>query len=452
MAAVLLLPALVAGSTLKYPLGPGSCGGGEPNEEGDYLHRAASVTGKTPAAGIYYATADRNVTAADGSLVRTVQTLERFDGSWRIEWTGCSYAFQKAFVSVDATCADDDAAAAGFFGKPDLDDMCAHAAAIGYCDVSYFAAACPASCMKSETSTECHGDTDFAAKELAEALGLPDVGGCAGMAELCENDGVEAVCKKTCGHEEYLKSDHIGGVVSKEDFKEHYDRRLDDELQAYFARPILGVSRNEPERGIRGLIPSPDGSTWKRLLSDIKDDGHDITFVEQFQLTSKESMDHSVSAFFGDITVSPGVPSFADYVYECPGYAADIPDGKITQTCDPSSMFKPEEGSVKFSCEKSPGFKTTSYAYCPWLNIDVPSDPELVALSCFTKGSGPGYDGDNATSNAICAPREVCEELCLARGDCIGVDLVIGEPRCFLNRKFDDMCSEDEPYVRASLS
>ena len=60
------------------------------------------------------------------------------------------------------SCADDNVAALGFFGKPDGDGaMCAHAAAIGYCGVSYFAAACPASCLKSESSSECHAKKDL---------------------------------------------------------------------------------------------------------------------------------------------------------------------------------------------------------------------------------------------------------------------------------------------------
>jgi hypothetical protein len=222
MAAVILLAALAKAApagdtgTLNFPFGSTSvCGGGD-SAAGDYLHRAASVTGHDAAAGIYYAIADRvceddasyqdsagnNCAAwgsdsdgngnADCSIADdgvygsyagmaqtrkacpvscgtcpdvTVQTLERYDGSWRIEWTGCSYAFQKAFVVVDASCEDDDVAAAKLFGKPDA-SMCAHAAAIGYCGISYFAAACPKSCGKSETSTECHGDTDSAAIEL----------------------------------------------------------------------------------------------------------------------------------------------------------------------------------------------------------------------------------------------------------------------------------------------
>jgi len=241
-----------------------------------------------------------------------------------------------------------------------------------------------------------------------------------------------------------LNPGHIAKPVAKGEFKDHYTRRLDPELEGYFQRPVLGVTRNEaPGRRATGLIPSASSTTWQRLLTDIFAD-HTIVYKNQFELTSAESMGASLMEFFGDMGTETG--NFSQYAYDCPGYAAEIPDGPITQTCDPATMFKPAPGTLKFSCEKSPGFKTYSYTYCPWLSIDVPSNPALAAYSCFANPTSAGFEDDTEESNALCATREICESLCLAFDDCIGIDLVIGKPRCFLNRADtshgpDGMCS-----------
>ena len=61
------------------------------------------------------------------------------------------------------------------------------------------------------------------------------------MAELCSDAGIKAVCKVTCRHPEYLNPGHIAKPVAKGEFKDHYTRRLDAELEGYFQRPVLGL-------------------------------------------------------------------------------------------------------------------------------------------------------------------------------------------------------------------
>jgi hypothetical protein len=99
------------------------------------------------------------------------------------------------------------------------------------------------------------------------------------------------------------------------------------------------------------------------------------------------------------------------------------------------------------SCPHRHAYSTTSGRYCAWRNLDVPATPSLALHSCFSKchplvtGAGPApagcegfeFEADDASTNALCLPREECEELCDAHEDCGGIDFVKGKPRCFLN-------------------
>jgi len=112
-------------------------------------------------------------------------------------------------------------------------------------------------------------------------------------------------------------------------------------------------------------------------------------------------------------------------------------------------------------CPEQKGYFTYPQAYCDLENIDLShaSMPAaVVAESCFSKcatdSTGAmcaGYDASfNADSNAICATREKCEELCdmLNMADdpdtdvdestpgairCHGIDVHRSKPRCYLN-------------------
>merc|ERR1719353_30303 len=94
--------------------------------------------------------------------------------------------------------------------------------------------------------------------------------------------------------------------------------------------------------------------------------------------------------------------------------------------CKKSKVGKEEDFTLSYSCGENIGYRTISYAYCPWQNIHISDHEKLLAgYAC-----DPDYRASG--SNAICAPREICEDLCTELGDlCTGIDLLPG--RCYLS-------------------
>merc|ERR1719409_68937 len=175
-----------------------------------------------------------------------------------------------------------------------------------------------------------------------------------------------------------------------------------------------------------------------------KVDDHTILYRRVYALHSKLSIDSALSAFFEQVEVDDENTTAAAFAYDC---NAIVPDAAPLFVCDPSSVMKEvEDATITWSCTKREGFRTESFTYCPWVNIDVPEVPALAAYSCYTNSMLSGYEDDGADSNALCANRETCEALCLDLEDCIGIDMVIGKDRCFLNRNHPTLCSEDEVY------
>jgi hypothetical protein len=232
---------------------------------------------------------------------------------------------------------------------------------------------------------------------------------------------VAAVCKETCKHSAYLDADHLTRDVPLGEFADAYNRRLDVEFEAHFNRRVLG--RQQRRLGTYGI--------------------HELTYTANLALVSENSLAHAYHTFYRGMEGALIDQGFYPHLFN---ESCDAADGPTLGVCDPNSLLQPVDASIEFSCEKSAGFVTTSYTYCPWVNIDVPSNPALVAESCFANPARDGVEDDTADSNALCAPRETCEALCLAMDECIGVDMVIDKPRCYLNRKHDSFCSEDEVY------
>jgi len=86
------------------------------------------------------------------------------------------------------------------------------------------------------------------------------------------------------------------------------------------------------------------------------------------------------------------------------------------------------------------------FQYCPGSNIDPNNVPELFEHQCYAKclreepcigedcycqGSLPGFDTPD--TRALCLPESRCLDLCAGIEDCVGVDMHLTAPRCFLN-------------------
>jgi hypothetical protein len=473
----------VVPTSLQHPFPPTCTGAsvpGTPEYAGDYLHRIISVKGgKYGVGGLYYA-------SEDGKLTNET-TFERFDQSWRMTWTGCAYQLSRAFVDVDSTCLDDNTAASLLFVVDDNDAMCSHASAIGYCAISYFKAVCPKSCDVKEEL--CHGDDNKAIADLSLAMELDGAPLTCGQMD-CDLASVKAVCKETCKHPDYLHVKHMETTPALNDYEAHYAERRLLTLGAAFGR---------------------DPHLETRMLQSKVGDRDTITYDPVYVYHSKTSLSASLDAYFTNVTFEND--TYSMFAFDCDGETLE--DDTPELVCDPTTVMRPvKDAELEWSCDKSEGFKTESYTFCPWVNVDVQpacendddhvfwyyytcadwaSDmtgsgvndcykeddhfwlgpvedgfysqemldfirekcpavcgvchPELSEESCYNNPTRPGFDDDGPDSNAICAPRETCEELCLGIDDCIGIDMVIGKHRCFLNRDHADMCSKDEVYT-----
>jgi hypothetical protein len=266
----------------------------------------------------------------------------------------------------------------------------------------------------------CHGDDAETAADLAEAMEL-SASTCSQLD--CTLPSVAATCKETCKHSDYFHEDHVDSEVALPAFEAHYAVR----------RRLLRL----------GLAFGRDRRLEERMLAKVREGVDDVSYTPVYGLHSKASIRSALDAFYAK-TVLDINATFPDHAYEC---NAVVPDEEPSFVCDPKTVMREvEEAELEWSCTKREGFTTQSYSFCPWVNIDVPSSAALAEESCYLNQGREGFDDDGADSNAICAPRETCEALCLSMDDCIGVDMVIGQHRCFLNKKYDEFCSEDTVY------
>merc|ERR1719399_1556743 len=239
----------------------------------------------------------------------------------------------------------------------------------------------------------------------------------------CDLASVKAVCKETCKHPDYLHVKHMETTPALNDYEAHYAERRLLTLGSAFGR---------------------DPHLETRMLQSKVGDRDTITYDPVYVYHSKTSLSASLDAYFTSVTFEND--KYSMFAFDCDGETLE--DDTPELVCDPTTVMRPvKDAELEWSCDKSEGFKTESYTFCPWVNVDVPSNPELSEESCYNNPTRPGFDDDGPDSNAICAPRETCEELCLGIDDCIGIDMVIGKHRCFLNRDHADMCSKDEVYT-----
>jgi hypothetical protein len=373
------------------------------------------------------------------------------DNSWSLEWNGCAWYLYRTLYEADLVCDDDVDAANVLFGntkfggwvdfmdQPYNADICAQAAAMGYCERAVFAGVCTATCGAHENNGECTVDNDAGYGAFLELQGETAMS-CADAAliygdALCDEDEnavSRALCKKTCKHSKYGDPDAEPKTVSE--FKEHYGRRL--------------YRLDSPRGGAplaRRLADIADAATTKEAMYVLMD-GLNLT-VHEF------NPEHFVLRDFRHVGLDPAV---CDTPAATPAALGGSVNGKLGveqlttgEICDLSKVGKDAGYALAHECPELTGYVTQSHAYCPWVNVDI-TDPVVAPYACSAcaTNDGPYCDGFDeeqdfeATSNALCAPREVCEDLCTMLGDdCISIDLVKGKNRCYLNRKDQHYCT-----------
>jgi hypothetical protein len=322
-----------------------------------------------------------------GTYLQKSDTLfEKMDGTWSISWDGCKWELSRTTVVVDLECEDDVFAANALFSAAFLDDderikssgydegICGAAAALGHCTQAVFAAVCSGTCGITLAGA-CTHDNDAAMAAYSKFNDMPTMK-CAQAEELCEESAVvQAICKQTCGHKEFVLPTEQGKKYS---VAEYNDKFFKERRMFRLEGRSLQVKRGGPS-----YLPTTAESmfvfmdSWDKKCTSTKDS---VFAVDALTTTSLCEL-----STLGQLTDYTGV-----------------------KTCPPSNAYA-----------------TVSYAYCPWMNVDV-LDPRVSSYKC----SDTARD-----SNALCAPRETCEALCDSLGaECIGFDFVLGEDLCYLNR------------------
>jgi len=393
----------------------------------DYLHTRAVATGKPPGAtgvsGLYM---QAQVAVDDPFFGAGNTRYETTDESWRLELSDlggnvCSGRVKRGSVAPSGDCVDDQAAANELFGNTafggwvhglDSNDpnICGAAAQVGYCRYSFFAAVCAASC-----ETVCNADPDECTARPAEVCLNNDDTALADLYEMLGREGtrchdaavaggcedllsVTAICKADCRHSAHVAGHHAGESLSLPEFRSYY-----------------------PERRLFRW-----GATGRQLAADRRlAPAHVVTYDDVFVLTSGEKNAEAGAEHWNNGAV------FADHVdAEC--------DDTGKQWCDPTKVgAQDKKVTVSEHCDKVTAYQTYSYAFCPWVNIDMAGHPK----SCFAQGKEEDFH-----SNAICADRETCEDLCTADETCTSIDMVLGEDKCWLNREHDELCTKDQAW------
>jgi hypothetical protein len=351
-----------------------------------------------------------------------VDVFIRSDGLFRLKWQGgeCSWVLQKAEVSdVDpkSMCADDVDAANFLFGLassvpsdktlPGYDEhICARGKVAGYCSTALFEGVCPATCGFADLDV-CWGDNHAAAAVLADAWSVGATGCdlCAVKAEngdeVSEYDPVvQSICKTTCG-------------------------------------TVGDASLSVPEAGVRRLTAFAQLEATGRML-----DGHDdFTEWEDYFWSS-----------------GPG-PEPARLWTEW--QAAPVCDEGTTRElsfltdktwCDVQRFENPIPGlAMEEVCPQRVLYQTNEGKYCPFQNVLQSKVDEYRCVTKCPNAADPGCEGTDSLllpdSDALCLPREECEELCTSLAGCMGIDMHKRLPRCYLNAVCDpEIVQEDGNY------
>jgi len=349
----------------------------------------------------------------------------RGDGMYRVHWSGCEWRIQRTvdIPSNDTMLCDDDVAAANFlFGLGDDenavgvydDHICARGKVAGYCGSELFAGICAATCRMNDVD-RCKGDNHIAAEVLADLWGL-DITDCTLCTVATETSGhvggydpvVQSICKTTCGPPEDDDGNNNGNV-----------RRLGSRDLTAFQVLEGGASL------VNGRKLLGNGMMWKDYF------------------WANYSQNQWLDCGLTDARDIEGLTD--DTICDVIRFESVIPGLHMEKVC-------PEQ-----AC-----YSTTDGEYCPFQNVDT-SNPEagsvletmrdnLCAVRCVDDVTGNCAGNDPfflKDSEAVCLPREECEEICTGLGDlCVGIDMHRTLPRCYINTKCDDPVQFDANYRR----
>jgi hypothetical protein len=334
---------------------------------------------------------------------------EREDGSYgavlgdsRIYWNSCQWVIQlpvaKPHTPAPLSCHDEVEAANFLFGLVNAtynDHICEIAAAAGYCSSSIFKGVCAKTCNLG--APLCLKDNDAAANDLAAIWKVP-LSGCGICAEPTQSDVlfghddpvVAALCKDTCGMR------RLGEVLKR-------DQRSRKLPTSFAAVTISGIDMEAEALHLRNLLGA--GEQWKTFFQ---------TEWPLFGLSPSCSPQSRNVELLNDVTI-----------------------------CDAFRLGIAQEGvQVLGVCPLQPGYVTTTGSKCALDHVDVSTMPEVKAERCWDKckasgSSGEGCDGlmlgDGPATQALCATRSKCEELCTGAAGCVSFDMHMELNRCWLN-------------------
>jgi hypothetical protein len=367
---------------------------------------------------------------------------EQFMSKITFHSSGCGWVvsenlgnYKPPVVEPATVCPDDNVAASLAFGMDgDAADetICATAGSMwgegSYCKNAVFAALCPGSCM-----IGC-GDNDVALMEYWGYVGLtPEMFGADAFycerdvsEEQCEDPMLGTICRATCGWSDgkmrRLSADHS----ALKEMSRTANAKLKGKFRALMADFRLNALAKSGARRL-GIEPGyTEEFVWREVY---------YTF------------DPLPIGKTCNITGGGGDPTnFTSRVYpamyDVKGWYETAALG-ISLTCEPQKRYVVEYPEQ----------------FCSRTNIPAPfnEEPMIVNNACYKKctlatASGePSYnssvvDGVNDYcagnrpeftnfTNALCLPREKCEELCTLLGDeCESFDMHRKYPLCYLNR------------------
>jgi hypothetical protein len=402
--------------------------------------------------------------AAPGVYVRFDESDIAFfkhDLSWILSWSGCAWELQEGFVYGDLTCGDDELAVQALYASRGYNGtgLCDRADA-ELCAYRTFLALCPASCLENVGTPSprnksgvviCLQDDDAAVEEYLALMG-ERVGPCSSEQVLarCESDLVaRALCKLTCGHPDAFDGLATGPataipVAAWEDEHGLLSRRL-RRISSTRAAAFAAAARTlqavpellyrtrfvlMPPSGDMGLVaagcPTQECTQYDSCAGCTHDD---LGALGLYGNGPTCFLDVAGTYYMGmkNICVSNNMymKCYASPAQIAARSAERRAKSAIeSETICEAKFFARSPLRVEARvCDSRVSYETHSGAFCPWRNVDI-SDSRLVPYRC--------EDGE---SNALCIPREDCEKLCTELGaDCVSIDFLRGEDRCFLNR------------------
>lgn len=357
--------------------------------------------------------------------------------------------------SMADTCVNNEIAANYIFGYAEdsdgyMPDICevttfwldAHptdATLDGYCSNAAWRALCPQSCIMHTdfVAPACpcaewaDMDNTAAAEYVATMLGQvatddstdpPTSLACTNLKSLCVDDPViQHICVATCASVRRLGTEAAASPLSTK-----MRAMMREQLAQGFRKDIGSLHRQRTQEHQR------------RLQGARKLNAHGRMLYSTWDITDKTGL-------------------------ACAQYDAEQAAQKRAETgliatpelFDIHALTVPVEGfSVEVYCPDQPAYTTESNTFCTTNNLAIgefPEDyPEAAPFLCWNaclaaSAHGAGVDGPpdycsgadpayNQYSNALCAPREKCEELCSELDDCVGFEMHTVYPRCYLNR------------------